>query len=250
MMGFGMSLTQVLEASKEGLIDTAFSVVLVMGTGYLLTRLLKVDSKTGILISSGTAICGGSAIAAISPVINAKHGQISFSLLVIFVLNAIALLIFPGLGHYFNLSQTEFGQWAAIAIHDTSSVVGAGAAFGKEALEVATTVKLVRTLWIIPLALVLSLLNKNHQSSKLKLPWFILFFVLAVLLAYVLPQYADLFQKISGLGRKIMTFSLFLIGSSISFQEVKKVGFKSFVLGIGLWIIIGVSSLLMLTLLK
>ncbi len=242
LMGFGMDLEKVLVVSKDGFVDTLFSVVFVMGMGYFLTKLLKIDSKVGTLISAGTAICGGSAIAAVSPVLKAENHQISFSLLVVFVLNAVALLIFPSIGHYFNMSQHAFGQWAAIAIHDTSSVVGASAIYGKEALEVATTVKLVRTLWIIPLALFIAKYQGDNTTGKLKIPWFILYFVLAVLVAYLLPNAKESFAHLSWMGKHAMIFSLFLIGSGISFKNIKKVGLKSFILGIILWILIGVAS--------
>lgn len=246
LMGFGMDLEKVLVVSKDGFVETLFSVVFVMGMGYFLTKLLKIDSKVGTLISAGTAICGGSAIAAVSPVLKAENHQISFSLLVIFVLNAVALLIFPSIGHYFNMSQHVFGQWAAIAIHDTSSVVGASAIYGKEALEVATTVKLVRTLWIIPLALFIAKYQGDNTTGKLKIPWFILYFVLAVLVAYLLPNAKESFAHLSWMGKHAMIFSLFLIGSGISFKNIKKVGLKSFILGIILWILIGVASFIYL----
>lgn len=246
LMGFGMDLEKVLVVSKDGFVDTLFSVVFVMGMGYFLTKLLKIDSKVGTLISAGTAICGGSAIAAVSPVLKAENHQISFSLLVVFVLNAVALLIFPSIGHYFNMSQHAFGQWAAIAIHDTSSVVGASAIYGKEALEVATTVKLVRTLWIIPLALFIAKYQGDNTTGKLKIPWFILYFVLAVLVAYLLPNAKESFAHLSWMGKHAMIFSLFLIGSGISFKNIKKVGLKSFILGIILWILIGVASFIYL----
>ena len=185
LMGFGMNLSQVISTSKTGFVITIVSVLTVMVSGLLLGKLLGVDSKITLLISSGTAICGGSAIAAIAPVINAKSNQISFSLVVIFVLNAVALIIFPLIGHYFNLSQEVFGYWAAIAIHDTSSVVGAGASYGAKALEVATTVKLVRTLWIIPLSVSIALLQKDKMTGKIKIPWFIGLFIAGIIAAFL-----------------------------------------------------------------
>jgi len=247
LMGFGMNLTQVLIASKTGFVDTAFSVILVMSVGFLLTKLLRVDSKTGILISAGTAICGGSAIAAVSSVLNPKSYQISFSLVVVFILNAIALIIFPTLGHYFNLSEETFGTWAAIAIHDTSSVIGAGATYGYKALEVATTIKLIRALWIIPLSIVIALLQKDKSSGKIKIPWFIGLFVLSIVIAYFFPEGQNLFKHLSWLGKKGMVVALFLIGSNISLAEAKNAGFKSFVFGFLLWLFIGVSSFVALT---
>ena len=246
LMGFGMNLAQVISASKTGFIDTAISVVFVMVSGYILARLLKVDSKIGTLISAGTAICGGSAIAAVAPVLNAKNFQISFSLVVIFILNAIALVIFPMLGHYFNLSQETFGTWAAIAIHDTSSVVGAGATYGPRALEVATTIKLIRALWIIPLSLFIAFTQKDKAAGKVKIPWFIGLFIISIIIAWLFPQGAATYAHFNWLGKRGMVVALFLIGSNISFADVKKAGVRSFVLGISLWILIGVSSFLML----
>lgn len=246
LMGFGMNLMQVISASKTGFIDTAISVVLVMLSGALLTKLLRVDSKTGLLISAGTAICGGSAIAAVAPVINAKSYQVSFSLIVIFILNAIALIIFPYIGHYFNLSQETFGTWAAIGIHDTSSVVGAGAIYGVKALRIATTIKLIRALWIIPLSIVIALTQKDKTSGKIKIPWFIALFVLSILIAYFFPSGAKLYSILSWLGKRGIVIALFLIGSSISLSEAKEAGFKSFVLGVLLWFLIAVSSFLVL----
>lgn len=246
LMGFGMNLTQVINASKTGFFVTTISVISVMVLGFLLAKMLRVDGKTGTLISAGTAICGGSAIAAVAPVINAKNYQISFSLVVVFILNALALLIFPAIGHFFNLSQETFGTWAAIAIHDTSSVVGAGAMYGAKALEVATTVKLIRALWIIPLTLVIALFNKDNSAGKVKIPWFILFFVIAILFAYFFPNYQETYKHFHWLGRRGMVVALFLIGSNISVAEAKQAGFRSFILGILLWVIIGVSSLIIL----
>ncbi|MDY0103618.1 MAG: putative sulfate exporter family transporter [Lentimicrobium sp.] len=246
LMGFGMNLTQVISASKTGFIDTTLSVVFVMVSGFLLAKLLKVDSNTGTLISVGTAICGGSAIAAVAPVLNAKNYQISFSLVVIFILNAIALLIFPMLGHHFNLSQETFGTWAAIAIHDTSSVVGAGATYGTIALEVATTVKLIRALWIIPLSLIIAFNQKGKSTGKVRIPWFIGLFILSIVIAWLFPQGTATYAHFNWLGKRGMVVALFLIGSNISFEDVKKAGFRSFIFGILLWILIGVSSFMML----
>lgn len=247
LMGFGMNLTQVICTSKAGFVDTAISVVFVMGAGLLIGKLLKVDSKIAMLVSSGTAICGGSAIAAVAPIINAKNHQISFSLIIVFVLNAIALFIFPVIGHWFNLSQETFGYWAAIAIHDTSSVVGAGATYGPEALATATTVKLIRALWIIPLSLTIALFQKDRSGNKINIPWFILLFVISIVVAYLIPQWQETFTHLNWLGKKGMVIALFLIGSNISMAEAKKAGVKSFVLGVVLWFLIGIVSFITLT---
>ena len=246
LLGFGMNLTQVLTASKTGFVETTISVVFVMASGILLGWLLKVESKTALLISAGTAICGGSAIAAVAPIINAKNHQISFSLIVVFILNAIALILFPVIGHYLNLNQETFGNWAAIAIHDTSSVVGAGATYGARALEIATTVKLIRALWIIPLSIAIALLNKEKSTGKMKIPWFIGLFVLAIISSHLFPGLKDSFEHFHWLGRRGMVAALFLIGSNISVADAKEAGFKSFLLGISLWIITGTTSLYLL----
>ncbi len=246
LMGFGMNLAQVISASKTGFVDTALSVVFVMSSGLLIAKLLKVELKTGTLISAGTAICGGSAIAAVAPVINAKNYQISFSLVVIFILNAIALLIFPIIGHYLHMSQETFGTWAAIAIQDTSSVVGAGSTYGPKALEIATTVKLIRALWIIPLSIFIAFVQKDKTSGKAKIPWFIGLFVLAILVAYQFPNWHNTFNHFHWLGKKGMVIALFLIGSNISIKEAKQAGIRSFLLGIILWLLIGSVSLFVL----
>lgn len=245
LMGFGMNLQQVIEVSSKGIILTACSVLLVFLLGVFLGKILKVERNTTFLISSGTAICGGSAIAAVSPIVGAKDSQISFSLTVVFVLNAIALFIFPFIGHYFNMSQESFGYWSAIAIHDTSSVVGAGAEYGKEALQVAATVKLARTLWIIPLSFLVLLLNrKNNQGKgKIKIPWFILYFIVAILIAGFIPFLQPAYSVLSYIGKRGMVLALFMIGSGFNFADLKTVGVRPFLLGVFLWIIISVSTL-------
>ena len=244
MMGFGMNLLQVIQVSKSGFLDTAVSVISVMVLGVILGWVLKVDKRPALLISTGTAICGGSAIAAVAPVLGAKNSEISFSLVVIFVLNAIALFLFPFLGHYLGLTQTEFGYWAAIAIHDTSSLVGAGAVYGDEALHIATTVKLVRTLWIIPITLVLAFMSRGDSNGKVKIPWFIGLFIVAILVSSLFPDYRLIYNAVFLGGKKLMIMALFLIGSSISLQEAMKVGIKGFLLGISLWVLIGTVSLI------
>ena len=248
LMGFGMSLSDVIASSKTGFIETIISVTVVMFLGIVLGKLLKVEKNTSLLIASGTAICGGSAIAAVAPIINSKSYQTSFALIVVFVLNAVALFIFPVIGRQLGLSQEAFGNWAAIAIHDTSSVVGAGAIYGEKALQVATTVKLIRALWIIPLALIIAFVNKSEDKNSIKFPWFILFFVLAIIFANLFPSLQSSYDHFSWLGRRGMVVALFLIGSNITVSEIKKSGPRSFILGITLWIIISVGSLFFLTL--
>lgn len=246
-MGFGMSLTEVISASKSGFIETFISVILVMTGGILLGKLFKVEKNIALLIASGTAICGGSAIAAVSPVLNSKDYQNSFALIVVFVLNAVALIIFPIVGHTLGLSQEVFGNWAAIAIHDTSSVVGAGAIYGEKALQVATTVKLIRALWIIPLSIIIALVNKNGEKKRIQFPWFILLFVAAIVFANMLPQFQSSYAHFNWLGRRGMVMALFLIGSNITIKDIKQSGFKSFILGITLWAITAIGSLILLT---
>lgn len=247
LMGFGMNLQQVIEVSSKGIVLTACSVLLVFLFGMLLGRLLKVDRNTAMLISSGTAICGGSAIAAVSPIIKAKDNQISFALTVVFVLNALALFIFPPIGRALNMGEVDFGYWSAIAIHDTSSVVGAGAAYGPDALQTAVTVKLARTLWIIPLSFLVLFINRKHDSNKgkVKIPWFILYFVVAILIAFLLPQFSELYTNLAFLGRRGMVVALFMIGCGFSVEDLKKAGWRSFVLGVLLWMVIAVSSFLL-----
>jgi uncharacterized integral membrane protein (TIGR00698 family) len=246
LMGFGMNLQQVIEVSSKGIVLTACSVLLVFLLGVLLGKIFKVDKNTSFLISSGTAICGGSAIAAVSPIVGAKDSQISFSLTVVFVLNAIALFIFPYIGEYFNMSQEDFGYWSAIAIHDTSSVVGASASYGKEALQVATTVKLARTLWIIPLSFLVMFLNRkeNQGKGKIKIPWFILYFIIAILIAGFIPVLQPAYSVLSYIGKRGMVLALFMIGNGFNLSELKKVGIKPFILGLILWVIISVSTFL------
>ena len=243
-LGFGMNLHASLASGKEGMIFTIISVVGTMLIGMFIgCKLLKVNRDTSYLISSGTAICGGSAIAAVGPVIKAKDSDMSVALATIFILNAIALFIFPIFGEWIGLSQQEFGTWAAIAIHDTSSVVGAGAAYGEEALQVATTIKLTRALWIIPLALVTSVIFKNG-GKKISIPWFILWFIVAILLnTYVLDSDPEIGKVISGLARKGLIITMFFIGASLSTDVLKSVGVKPLIQGVLLWIVISVSSL-------
>lgn len=244
LMGFGMNLQQVIEVSSKGIILTACSVLLVFLLGVFLGKILKVERNTTFLISSGTAICGGSAIAAVSPIVGAKDSQISFSLTVVFVLNAIALFIFPFIGHYFNMSQESFGYWSAIAIHDTSSVVGAGAEYGKEALQVAATVKLARTLWIIPLSFLVMFLNRkdNQGKGKIKIPWFILYFIIAILIAGFVPVLQPAYSVLSYIGKRGMVLALFMIGSGFNLSDLKTVGVRPFILGLVLWIIISITT--------
>ena len=248
-LGFGMNLHASLASGKEGMAFTVISVVGTMVIGMFIgKKLLKVNSDTAYLISSGTAICGGSAIAAVAPVLNAKESDMSVALATIFILNAIALFLFPVLGEWMGLTQQQFGTWAAIAIHDTSSVVGAGAAYGEEALQVATTIKLTRALWIIPLALITAVIFKK-ESKKITIPWFILWFIVAIVInTYLLDSVPMAGKFISGLARKGVIITMFFIGASLSTDVLKSVGIRPLIQGILLWIVISVSSLLFIIL--
>ena len=243
-LGFGMNLHASLASGKEGMMFTVISVIGTMLIGMFIGRkMLKLSRDTSYLISSGTAICGGSAIAAVGPVIKARESDMSVALATIFVLNAIALFVFPVLGEWLGLSQQEFGTWAAIAIHDTSSVVGAGAAYGEEALQVATTIKLTRALWIIPLALATSFIFRS-EGKKVSVPWFILWFIVAILVnTYVLCGMPEVGKAISGLARKGLVITMFFIGASLSTDVLKAVGVKPLVQGVLLWLVISIGSL-------
>lgn len=241
-LGFGMNLFESLQSGKDGMLFTVVSVVGVLALGYWLGRRMMMDSKTAYLISSGTAICGGSAIAAVAPILNASPNQMSVSLGTIFILNAIALFIFPPIGRLLELTQEQFGLWAAIAIHDTSSVVGAGAAYGDKALEVATMVKLTRALWIIPFSIATTFFFKQ-KDAKVKIPWFILFFILAMIANTIFNLPVSLTSFIVMLSKKGMTITLFLIGSGLSLKVLKSVGMRPLFLGVALWVFIGIISL-------
>lgn len=241
-LGFGMNASSALKAGKEGFLFTVFSIILTFVLGYFVSRLLKIEKKTSFLISGGTAICGGSAIVAISPAIKAEEKQISVALGTIFILNSIALFVFPFVGHLVNLDASQFGLWCAIAIHDTSSVVGAASKFGAEALEIATTVKLARALWIIPISL-LSILLFKSKDSKVNIPYFIVFFILAMLANSYIPLVNEYSSYITTIAKIGLTITLFLIGSELSMKVISSVGFKPLLLGIILWICISVTSL-------
>ena len=246
-LGFGMNLQSALASGKEGMEFTIISVAGTLIVGWVIGRiLLRIDKNTAYLVSSGTAICGGSAIAAIGPVIRAKDSEMSVALGTVFILNAIALFIFPIIGHALGMSQHDFGTWAAIAIHDTSSVVGAGQAYGEEALQVATTIKLTRALWIIPVALVTSLLFKS-KGSKISIPWFIFFFILAMLVNTYLLSLNEttlaIGEMVNNFSRKTLTITLFFIGASLTRNVMKAVGIRPLIQGILLWAVISAVTL-------
>lgn len=245
-LGFGMNITQALESGGQGMLFTIASVFITLALGWLIGRkLLKVSANTSTLISSGTAICGGSAIAAIAPIIHSKEEETSVALGVVFMLNAVGLFLFPVIGRALGLSQSQFGTWAAIAIHDTSSVVGAGAAFGEESLQTATTIKLTRALWIVPLTILYSFLQRSDSKRRLSIPLFIIFFLVAIILnTYVVEPYLPAVGMwISQLARKGLILSLFFIGASLSRQVITQVGPKALLQGVLLWICISIASL-------
>lgn len=241
-LGFGMNVNSALKAGKEGFIFTIVSIIGTLVIGIFLGKALKIEKKISFLIATGTAICGGSAIAAISPVIKADEKQISVALGTIFILNSVALVMFPFIGHYLNLSETQFGLWCAIAIHDTSSVVGAAGKYGPQALEVATTVKLARALWIIPIAFLSTFIFKN-KGTKIKIPYFIGLFVLAMIANTYVPFVQNNSHYITGFAKATLTLTLFLIGCGLSKKVLVSVGYKPLLQGIALWIIISVSTL-------
>ncbi|WFE84330.1 YeiH family protein [Parabacteroides chongii] len=241
-LGFGMNLHESLKTGKEGMLFTIVSVAAVLVLGIYLGKRLMMDRKTAYLISAGTAICGGSAIAAVGPVVKANDNEMSMALGTIFILNAIALFIFPPIGHLLNMTQEQFGMWAAIAIHDTSSVVGAGAAYGEEALEIATMVKLTRALWIIPITIVTMFLFKQ-KGGKIAIPWFIFFFILAMVANTFLTIPETVTGSLVWLAKKGLTVTLFLIGAGLSRKVIKQVGVRPMVQGVVLWVFIGLISL-------
>lgn len=241
-LGFGMNATAALHAGKEGFLFTVVSITGTMLLGIAAGRFLKIEKKTAYLIAAGTAICGGSAIAAITPVIQPKEKQVSVALGTVFILNAIALFVFPAIGHALQLSPTQFGLWCAIAIHDTSSVTGAAARFGQQALEVATTVKLARALWIIPVALVSGYLFKTG-SGKVRIPWFIGLFVVAMLFNTYVPGVTVFNHYVTVIAKAGLTLTLFLIGSGLSRTALLSVGWKPLLQGVVLWIAIASAAL-------
>ena len=243
-LGFGMNLEASLASGAEGISFTIVSVFGTLAIGWLIGRkLLKVDRNTSYLVSSGTAICGGSAIAAVGPVINAKESEMSVALGTVFILNAIALFVFPVIGRALGMGDVEFGTWAAIAIHDTSSVVGAGAAYSETALEVATTIKLTRALWIIPVALFTAVIFRS-KGKKLTIPWFIFWFVVAMVVnTYLLDSVPQVGEVINGVARKFLTLTMFFIGASLSVDVLRQVGVKPLLQGVLLWVLISAVSL-------
>ena len=246
-LGAGMDLRVVAHVGVAGIGYTAVSIIACLALGVALRRMLRVPANTGLLVAVGTAICGGSAIAAVAPVLRAEPDEVSVSLATVFMLNAAALFLFPPLGHLFGLDEGQFGLWCALAIHDTSSVVGAAMSYGPHALEVATTVKLARALWIIPVTLAVSLWVARRDGAKGTAkpapPWFIVGFLMAAALVTYVPTLAATGKIVSAGARWLMVITLFLIGSGLTPQALRNVGPRPLVQGVALWIIVGTVSL-------
>lgn len=251
LLGFGMDLHQVIHAGRSGLLYTAVSICSAVMLGLVLGRFLRVGGKASYLITLGTAICGGSAIAAIAPIVDAREEEISVSMGTVFLLNSVALLLFPAIGWWLHLSQSQFGLWAALAIHDTSSVVGAAAKYGPEALAIGTTVKLARALWIVPVSLLTAVgmgraLRREGRAERrapVKVPWFIVLFLGASVLSTYLPRLTGSYVALHRLGSAGLTATLFLIGTSLSRKTLQAVGIRPFLQGVILWILVGTASL-------
>jgi uncharacterized integral membrane protein (TIGR00698 family) len=240
-LGFGMNLHEVLQAGRSGFVYTALSITAAMLLGLGLGYVIRVSQKASFLISAGTAICGGSAIAAVGPIAQANEEEMAVSLGAVFILNSVALLIFPLIGLALHMSQTQFGLWSALAIHDTSSVVGATAKYGPTALAVGTTIKLARALWIVPLSVMTAVALKS--KARIQWPWFILFFCFAALLNTLLPSFNPVFSAFNHLGKTGLTVTLFLIGASLNRETLRRVGVRPLLQGLTLWIIVGSSTL-------
>ncbi len=253
LLGFGMNLREVLHAGRDGFLYTAISITFALLLGWALGRLMNVSQKASFLITCGTAICGGSAIAALAPVTDASEEDMAVSLGTVFTLNAVALLVFPLIGWHFHLTQTQFGLWSALAIHDTSSVVGAAARFGPQALAVGTAVKLARALWIVPVSLITATILRKAASgqqetgmhlNRVQVPWFIGLFILAAAVRTFLPNFGATFTHLTLLGRNGLTVVLFLIGTGLSRETIRRVGVRPMVQGVALWIVVATLSLI------
>jgi uncharacterized integral membrane protein (TIGR00698 family) len=240
-LGFGIQLQAVIKAGTTGMGATAVSLLVTMLVGWLLARMLTVDKVTGQLVSTGTAICGGSAIAAMAPVVGATTQQTSVALGCIFILNAVALFLFPAIGTWTHMSQAHFGYWSAIAIFDTSSVVGAAQKYGADALAIAVPVKLARALWILPMVAVAALIGRR-KDSKAVIPWFVFFFLLASVIATVVPSGTPVWKDIANWAKTGLTVTLFLIGATLSRKALKEVGFKPMLFTVALWAVISIAS--------
>ena len=245
-LGFGMNFNQILRTGRTGFFYTAIGIAFALTTGELIGRALQVQRRPSFLISTGTAICGGSAIAAVGPITGATDDEMSVSLGTVFILNSIALLTFPAIGMWLHLTQQQFGLWAALAIHDTSSVVGAAAKYGALALAIGTTVKLARALWIIPVSIGTAAWKRSQ--AKIQVPWFVFLFVLAAVANSYVASGANIFPKLALAGKVGLTLTLFLIGASLSPAQIKRVGPRPLLQGILLWIVVAVVSLVLIRL--
>ncbi len=241
-LGFGMNLQDVVQAGRSGFLYTALSISFALLLGVAIGRFCKVEHKASLLISAGTAICGGSAIAAVGPVLDAGEEEMAVSLGTVFVLNSVALFLFPAMGYGLHLTQNQFGLWSALAIHDTSSVVGATAKYGSQALMIGTTIKLARALWIVPVTFAVALFNKS--DTRIKWPWFIVLFCLATVAGTYLPVFVS--SKLSALGKAGLTVTLFLIGTGISKSTLRQVGVRPLIQGVLLWAIVATLSLILI----
>lgn len=244
-LGFGMNVNESLQAGSDGMLFTLLSVISVLNLGIIIGKWMGVSNIISYLISTGTAICGGSAIAAVCPIVKANQSEMSLSLATIFILNSIALFLFPPIGHFLNLSEFQFGVWSALAIHDTSSVVGAASVFGEHALKVATTVKLTRALWIIPVS-IFSIYYFKSKNEKIQIPWFIFFFILAMIVNTYFSIPEAITHSIVKIARQLLTLTLFFIGAGLSMSAIKTVGVKPLLLGMTIWLFNGIISLVFL----
>ena len=249
-LGFGMNLQQVLHAGSSGFLYTAVSIALTLAVGLLLGKFLTVTGKSSFLITAGTAICGGSAIAALAPITEASEEQISVSMGTVFLLNSLALILFPPIGSALHLTQNQFGLWAALAIHDTSSVVGAAAKYGSQALVIGITVKLARALWIVPVSLITAAVIRARASrstgdlhARVRMPWFILYFCLASIVATYVPRFAPAYTTLNHLGRVALIATLFVIGTGLNRRTLRQVGPRPLVQGVVLWMVAATLSL-------
>ena len=255
-LGFGLDLTTVIKVGSHGVLVTLFTIATTLALGMLIGRFFAVERKAAMLISVGTAICGGSAIAAVGPVIRANDEEMSVSLGTVFILNAVALFLFPLIGHWLQMSQDSFGLWSALAIHDTSSVVGATSGYGTRALEVGTTIKLTRALWIIPVSFAFAYIERRYAQKhkivegldqpKLQIPWFIGLFILASVFRSLEPGLAAIENGMMAVAKALLSLTLFLIGAGLSRAALKKVGFRPLLTGIILWLIVGISTLIVI----
>jgi len=248
-LGAGMNLKIIGNVGLSGIGYTILGIACAFFFGNILGKMFSTEKNTSLLIIVGTAICGGSAIAAVAPVIKAKSHEVSVALGIVFMLNALALFLFPWIGHHLSLTETQFGLWSALAIHDTSSVVGATLNYGSHALEVGTTVKLARALWIIPVAMFIGIIKSRSQhqntgeNQKSKKPWFILGFILAAALVTFIPSLQEIGHQIETVAKKLMILTLFLIGSNLTKETIKSVGLRPFIQGVTLWLIMATGTL-------